>query len=253
MERASAEQWNRVTARHHTATLGRPVAPDINRRTEEARGRLAGSLAGTGTGVAVVDLYVDPVCPYTWVVHRWLTEVERARSLDLRHHVMSLAMLNETGPLGVTERELIETRRGPSRVATAVLLRRGRPALRAWHTAFGERIFDYWRYASPEELAAASRAALAATGLPLSLADAADDPSYDGPLRASHEEAVAAVGPGCGTPVVVLDGRAFFGPVLSAIPRGDAAVRLFDSLAALSSEPAFNEIKRVRTAPPVFD
>lgn len=225
------------------------TTPDrgFNARTKEARA--AGS-ATRPSATPVVDLYVDPVCPYTWLVARWLREVEQRRDLDLRFHVMSLRLLNEGRALFPRYREVIDASAGPSRVATAVVERHGTEALRAWHTAFGERIFDEWRFPDSDELRAASAHALAVAGLPTSLVHAADTTEYDAALRRSHDEGVLPVGADCGTPVIHLDGAAYFGPVLNAVPTGDDALRLFDGIRLLTRCDDFYELKRTRSAPP---
>lgn len=238
--------WERATTAYLSAA-GLATDPGVSARTEDAR-RLAPS---NGHGVSTrMDLYVDPVCPYTWLVSRWLLEVEQQRDLDLRYHVMSLRMLNEDRVVDEQYRRNIEQTSGPSRVAAAVSVHHGPDALRAWHTAFGAQIFDHWRYPEREEYVAASEHALAVAGLPTELANAAGSAEYDEPLRRSHAAGVAAVGVDVGTPVVHLDGVAFFGPVLNAIPRGHDAVRLFDGLRLLAGCPDFFELKRTRTAPP---
>ena len=42
-----------------------------------------------------VDLWVDPACPWARVTSRWLLEAAAVRDLDVRFHVMSMAVLNE--------------------------------------------------------------------------------------------------------------------------------------------------------------
>jgi hypothetical protein len=175
-----------------------------------------------------------------------LREVSRLREVDVRHHVMSLHLLNAGGVLQDRYRGMV----GPSRVATAVVTHHGREALRAWHREFGERIFDHWRYPSPREYRAATLEALAATGLPADLAGAAVANEYDDALRHGTDEAIRPVGVDVGTPVVHFDGAAFFGPVLNAVPLKDAALRLFDGMRLLAGSPDFFELKRSRTSPP---
>jgi hypothetical protein len=199
-----------------------------------------------------VALYVDPVCPYTWVASRWLIEVERQREIDLELHVMSLRMLNENRVVDPDYRAIIEASSGPARVATAVRVNHGPEALRAWHTAFGLQIFDHWRYPDRAELHAAAEHALAATGLPVALAGVADSTQYDEALRRSHTAGAAPVGAEGGTPVIHIDGAAFFGPVLNAIPRGADAVRVFEGVRLLAGCRDFYELKRTRTEPPRF-
>jgi hypothetical protein len=234
--------WDAVTTAYRTKVDGHAPPPGSNQRTEEARARLAATRAPT----TVVELFVDPVCPYTWVAACWLREVARLREVDVRHRVMSLHLLNADGVFKNRFRGMV----GPSRVATAVTTHHGPEALRAWHREFGDRIFDHWRYPSPREYRAASLDALVATGLPTGLADAAESDEYDDALLRSTDEAVLPVGLDVGTPVVHVDGAALFGPILNAVPRGDAAVRLFDALRTLAGDPDFFELKRTRTSPP---
>ncbi|MEU0546378.1 hypothetical protein [Micromonospora sp. NPDC005979] len=66
-------------------------------------------------------------------------------------------------------------------------------------------------------------------------------------MRASTARAQRLVGEDLGTPTLVVDGVALFGPVLSSIPRGDDALRVFDGARLLAGCPAFSELKRART------
>ncbi len=203
--------------------------------------------------VTVVDLWFDPVCPYSWTASCWLREVERRRPLDVRHHVMSLFLLNEhRTDITPAYRRTVEASRGPARVATAVGTRWGASALGAFYAAFGELVFDTWRRPSAAEYHVAAQHALAQVGLPCDLADAMDSDEHDEILRLSHLAGTAPVGGDVGTPITHLDGTAFFGPVLNAIPRGEDAVRVFDGARLLAGFPEFSELKRTRTRPPVF-
>ena len=150
-------------------------------------------MAGEST---VVDFYFDPVCPYAWIASRWLLEVEKHRALELRFHVMSLRMLNEHRD-DVDPAYLANTIRfcGPSRVATAAAAQFGEDVLRDLYTAFGNAIFDHWRYPPQDELRAAVAGALQQTGLPQRLAAAADSTEYDDALRRSHNAGIDSCWP----------------------------------------------------------
>jgi hypothetical protein len=95
--------------------------------------------------------------------------------------------------------------------------------------------------------------ALEEVGLDLSLADTADSDAHDDALRASHQRAIDLVGDEVGTPVIAVDGQAFFGPVVSPSPKGEAAGRLWDGCVLVAGTPGFFEIKRSRTVGPIFD
>lgn len=206
-----------------------------------------------GSRLAVVDLWFDPVCPYSWTASRWLAEVAARRPLDVRHHVMSLYLLNEhRTDVAPDYRRNVEESRGPSRVATAIAERCGRDALGRFYTAFGALVFDVWRRPSNEEYHRVVRSALATVGLPADLEGAMETGAHDEALRISHEAGTAPVGGEVGTPIVHLEGVAFFGPVLNSIPRGEDAVRVFEGARLLAGYPEFFELKRTRQRPPIF-
>lgn len=199
-----------------------------------------------------VDFWFDPVCPYSWIGSRWLLEVEQSRPVDVRWHVMSLYLLNEHRTDDPTYLDYLREVSGAARVATAAAYRFGSDVLRELYNGFGEVIFDHWRYATRDECREAMRAALVRARLPLDLVEVFDTTEYDGELRRSHLTAMAAVGDEGGTPSTALNGVAFSGPVLSSIPRGEDATRIFDGCLLLTGFHDFFEIKRTRTAEPVF-
>lgn len=200
-----------------------------------------------------VDLWFDPVCPYSWTASRWLAEVAARRPVDVRHHLMSLYFLNEHRT-DITDgyRHVTETTRGPARVAIAASLYAGEQVLGDLYSAFGRVNVDTWRHPTTAELHLAIRAALASTGLPARLEDAMESDEYDDTLRRSHDEGLALVGGDVGTPITRIDGVAFYGPVLNAIPRGDDAERVFDGARLLAAYPQFFELKRTRLSSPVL-
>jgi protein-disulfide isomerase-like protein with CxxC motif len=198
----------------------------------------------------VVDFWFDPICPWAWIASRWILEVEQVRPVKTAWHVMSLSVLNadkEDLPDGY--RQLLATGWGPVRICIAAEQQYGPEVLGRLYTALGTR---FHHEKAPRERATYEEA-LAEAGLPTSLADAAESTEYDEAVRASHRDGMDRVGYEVGTPVISVNGTSVFGPVVSPIPRGEAAARLWDGVLLVASTDGFFELKRSRTRDPIFD
>jgi hypothetical protein len=197
-----------------------------------------------------VDFWFDPLCPWAWIASRWVLEAERVRPILARWHVMSLAVLNEgREDLPEVYQNLMRQAWGPVRVCIAAEQKAGHEVLLPLYTALGTRLHQ--QQAEPDR--ATIEAALAEVGLPADLADAMDSAAYDTALRESHHDGMDRVGYQVGTPVISVAGTSFFGPVVSPIPRGEAAGRLWDGVLLVAGTDGFFELKRSRTRDPIFD
>jgi hypothetical protein len=197
-----------------------------------------------------VDLWVDPICPWAWITSRWLLETRRVRDIDVHFHTMSLSVLNDGRDLPAEYADLMARAWGPVRVMTAIEKLEGTERLEPFYSAFGNR---YHVGAQRDDLLDIARSALNDADLDPNLADAATTDEFDEELRASHFAGMNPVGFDVGTPVIHVGDVAFFGPVVTPAPKGEAAGRLFDGVLAVASTPGFYELKRTRTQDPSFE
>ncbi len=199
-------------------------------------------------GRATADFWFDPLCPWAWIASRWMKEVETVRQVDTSFHLMSLAYLNQDNDVSDDYREMMNFAWGPARVCVAAAQAHGAEVLDRLYTELGTR----FHVRDAEHSRATVEDALSAAGLPVGLADAMDSEQYDEALRKSHHEGMDQVGMDVGTPVIAVEGVAFFGPVVTPAPKGEAAGKLWDGVRLVAATEGFYELKRTRTADPTF-
>ncbi|SPF67593.1 Thioredoxin-like fold [Propionibacterium ruminifibrarum] len=238
--------------------MRRPVATAMRRPAR--RGHLCGGLragsveAMTDTATPArpqtVGFWFDPLCPWAWMASRWMLEVERVRPVHTEFHVMSLSVLNEGRDLDPDYQAEMDRGWIGVRAAIGVEQAYGQDALRAFYTELGTR---YHPRGETKGDIRVVRDALAALDLDTSIAEKATTDIWDEALRASHHAGMDPVGTDVGTPVIHINGKAMFGPVISPAPRGEEAGRLFDGVSLMTAYDGFFELKRTRTIGPVFE
>jgi hypothetical protein len=193
-----------------------------------------------------VRLYVDPSCPFAWITSRWIAEVEQLRSIHVHLRLLSLSVVNEHRDIDSWYRGFNDAAWAPARVMAAVADGHGTVAARRFYEAFGTRFHVELGTADEADRVDIAASALADAGLPTELVATATDDSWDDALRSLTQDALEPLGLDVGVPVIVVDGVAAWGPVLSEIPRGTAAVELFGAVCTMARQRGFVRFERQR-------
>ncbi|MFI8975176.1 DsbA family protein [Nocardia asteroides] len=194
------------------------------------------------TRVADIDLYLDPVCPFAWVTAIWLREAAPTHTVTLRQ--MSLAVLNDGHDIDDGHRPMIERSRRAGRLFAAIDSH-GESTFAQLYQQFGQRL-----HAGGNPLDHAAATALDAAGLDPALVTALDNPRHDPAVTRAHERSQSALGGRGGSPIIVIDGHAFNGPVLTAPPDPSTGRALLGALLTLANIPGFAALQRPYQGPP---
>lgn len=198
-----------------------------------------------------VTFWFDVSCPFAWQTSRWMKEVEKVRDIEIEWVPMSLAVLNDGRDIPEDYAAMMEANWGPARVFAKV--KQEQPEkVDELYTAMGTLVHPGGEsmkqgYGAYDEVI---KQGLAEVGLPEHFGDVANTSDEDDLLRGYHATAMEAVGDEVGTPVVKLGDNAFFGPVITRVPKGEEAGKLFDHAVGLAEFPYFFELKRTRTEMP---
>ncbi|MDK8472360.1 disulfide bond formation protein DsbA [Corynebacterium accolens] len=198
-----------------------------------------------------VKFWFDASCPFAWATSRWIKEVEKVRDIAVEFEPMSLSVLNDGRDLDPEYMEMMEANWGPARVFAKVKTEQPEK-VDELYTAMGTLIHAKGNGGKKgdggyDKIIAQ---ALEQVGLPADFAEVAHTEEYDEKLREYHHNGISSVGDEVGTPVIKLGDTAFFGPVITRVPKGEEAGELFDASVRLAQFPYFFELKRSRTEMP---
>ncbi len=190
-----------------------------------------------------VDFWFHPGCPWTWVTSRWLLEVAPQRDLDIHWRSFSLTLLNGCADVPKQYKERAESAHDVLRVVEAARdAGVPQPAIGDFYAGAARELFHGdWPMHVPD--------ALAGAGIDPALAGAFSDRGWDRAIELSMLEAADLCGSTAASPTIALEtapDRAFFGPVLSHKPEGQAALDLWDAFVTMASAGAVYELKRDR-------
>jgi hypothetical protein len=213
-----------------------------------------------------VDIHIDPICPYCWATAKWLRQVQALKNLTVGWRFISLRFVNEERGYGPDEDDFrmahIQGTR-LLRVLAATRQQHGNEKVAELYHTMGNIV---WESEPPQgvDRSAIRRihaqgfdvaAMLHAVGVDPSLADAADDDSFDAVIKEETKQARERAGADVGTPVMVFNppnGPGFFGPVISENFSDEDAVTIYDAVSSLAGIAGFSELKRsIRRTPDV--
>jgi len=208
-----------------------------------------------------LEFFYDPICPWAWITSRWVVEVQQQRHYEVEWRPISLWIINEDR---TSEWYTPEYRAGHLvghqmlRVADALREQDQSASIGSLYTAVGEAFHLAKRRDEMKTDPVAFMAEmLSSVGLDEALAKHTEDESHDEHLRAEVELAFSRTGRDVGTPILTFHPGteregSFFGPVISRIPRGEEAVKLWDAVEIIATMSGVAELKRSARGRPDF-
>ncbi|QYJ05699.1 hypothetical protein KUV85_08475 [Nocardioides panacisoli] len=208
---------------------------------------------------ADINFYFDPVCPFAWMTSKWVRMVAAQRDYEAEWRFISLRQVNAHIDYDSHFPEGYEAGHTAGlrllRVAAHTRHDHGNDAVARLYEALGGRIFEsapLTDAVGPDGLdhrgtVEFTESVLTEVGLPTELAKSLDDEDLDPVIQAETDEALGLTGKDVGTPIIHFqppEGVAFFGPVISRLPREEEAAELWDHVVGLAGFPGFAELKR---------
>ena len=213
--------------------------------------------------MADLDFFFDPVCPWAWITSRWVVEVQELRNYTVSWKFISLKMLNQDKmdysamPVGYKDVHAAGT--SCLRVAAKARSVAGNDAVAKVYTALGFSLHNKQeRELFVADIEGHIAGLLSQAGLPVEWATAVHDESFDRLIADETALALGRAGKDVGTPIITfnpggLKEASFFGPVISTIPRGENATKLWDAIETIATSSDMAELKRSLRARPNFD
>ncbi len=205
-----------------------------------------------------IEFFFDPICPWAWISSRWVEELVDQGEVKCTWRFISLRELNAGKDYALNFPPRYPEIHGLGhkllRVAALARDEGGNEAVARFYSAAGREIHTnsnretYLNGGSIEPI-------LRAADLPKSMEEAMEEDRFDSTIKEETELALSRTGRDVGTPIISLSGHedvSFFGPVMSSIPKGDDALRLFEAYKTFASFPGFAEVKRSLRFPPSF-
>jgi hypothetical protein len=199
-----------------------------------------------------LTFWLDPVCPWCWLTSRWINDIADHRNVHVEWRSISLFVKNDLAADPESPFHTVAKHtHGLLRVLEAVKATEGNDPIGGLYTTMGNFIHHQGR----RDVDAGT--VLETAGLPVTFADAYDDPTWDAAIADSMAAGLALTGADVGTPILGFTNAAgrdvgFFGPVISRrLPLADA-LDLWDGLIKVGNVDGFWELKRTRTEQPDF-
>lgn len=200
------------------------------------------------SSVEKVEFWFDPVCPWTWITSRWMAEVNETKDLNVTWQPFSLKVLNGDNDAG-DFKVWHENGHKLGMLLMAIKEKFGNDTVAAVYTELGQKIHLEKR----EDINEIISESLQTVGLDAEIVEIGNSDEYDKALRESTQRGLDLVGPGVGVPIIAIDEKAFFGPVVSPAPKGKDALKLWQAVYLSITTPGFSELKRGRSGGLNFD